>query len=126
MPGKSMAQKLQEWHYVIEQTRPLLAETPHLAVPHAALEELLQQVEALLVRSETHRAERLEASRLRKETVAQATEAKARLAAALQSLFGTKSERLLLYGVTPRPRTLDRTTKAEKELAALKAAWEQV
>jgi hypothetical protein len=125
MPGKGISQKIQDFHYLIEQTRPLLAEVPYFATPHGALEELLQRVEALFARAEAGKAEKLEANRMRKEAIAEAAEARARLAAALQSHFGTKSEKLIIYGINPRPRTINRATKAEKELAALKAVREE-
>jgi hypothetical protein len=121
MPGKGMSQLMQEWRFMIEQTRPLLTEAPYLAVEHASLEALIEQVEPLIARAEVSIAQRLEANRLRRETVEQAKEARARLAAALQYHFGTKSEKLIIYGVTPRPRTIRRTTKAERELAAIRA-----
>jgi hypothetical protein len=124
MPGKGISKQVQEWRFMIEQTRPLLTEAPHLAAEHAALEALIAQVEPLLARAETGKADRLEANRLRREAEAQAKEARARLAAALQHHFGTKSEKLLIYGVAPQPRTIHRTTKAERELAALKAKEE--
>jgi hypothetical protein len=124
MPGKGISQKVQDFHYLVEQSRPLLTDAPHLGTPHAALEELLQQVEVLFARGEASKADRLEANRLRKEAITQAMEAKARLAAALQSHFGTKSEKLILFGITPKPRTINRITKAEKELAAIKAREE--
>jgi hypothetical protein len=124
MPGKGILQQVQEWRYMLEQTRPLLTEAPHLAAEHASLEALVEQVEPLIARAEVSTAERLEANRLRRETVEQAKEARARLAAALQHHFGTKSEKLIIYGVSPRPRTIRRTTKAEKELAAIKAREE--
>jgi hypothetical protein len=120
MPGKGISKKVQDWRYLVDQTRPLLTEAPHLAAEHAELEGIVQEVEKLLARAEIGNAERLEANRLRKENLVRGTEARARLAAALQHHLGTQSERLLVYGVTPRPRTIKRLSKAEKELAAIR------
>lgn len=120
MPGKVVSKKVGDWRYLVEQARPLLAEAPHLAAEHAALEAIVEEVEALVVRADFGNVERLQANRMRSEAEERGTEARARLAAALQHHLGTKNEKLRLYGLTPRPRNIKRLTKAEKELAALK------
>jgi hypothetical protein len=121
MPGGSLALKLQNWRRMIDQTRPLLPEIAILAAHHTALEAAIAEVQELDDKSLHLRGQRKELNRMRREAEARAGEARARVAGALVQHFGPKSERLLGYGVGPRPREVQRQSKAEKELEAMKA-----
>ncbi len=126
MAGKTFSQKVQEWRFVVDQTRPLLADVPHLGPEHAKLEALVQRVEALFKRAEDGRAAQLAANQLRREATTDGTESRARIASALLAHFGTKNEELVAFGVNPRPRTFKRTPKEVGELAAANRALEEL
>ena len=49
-------------------------------------------------------------------------EVRVQMAAFLIQHFGPKSEQLITFGLSPRPRTIRRRTKAELALAALRQA----
>lgn len=121
MPGKTFAAKMAEWRYLVEHGRPLLAEAPHLTGDHAALEAAYDQAQALDAEAQMLRSRRKEVYQLRREAEIKGDELRARLAGALIHQFGPKSERLISFGVSPRPREVKRTSPAQKELAALKA-----
>jgi hypothetical protein len=121
MPGGSLALKLQNWRRMIDQTRPLLSEIAVLAAHHAVLETAIAEVQELDDKAVHLRGQRKELNRMRREAEARAGEARARVAGTLVQHFGPKSERLVGYGVGPRPREVQRQSKAEKELEAMKA-----
>ena len=121
MPGSTLAKKIENWRRMIDQTRPLLAEIDILAAHHAALDAAIAEVQGFDDRIVQLRGQRKELNRMRREAEDRAGEARARIAGTLVQHFGPKSEQLLGYGVGPRPREVQRRTKAEKELEALKA-----
>jgi superoxide dismutase len=112
MPDTTLATKIKKLQTLVDQTRELLPEIPILAGHHTALETAVQEVKGLDNQAQGLRARRLEVSRLRREAESRCTEARGRLAAALIQHFGPQSERLLSFGVGPRPRKL-RRKKAE-------------
>jgi hypothetical protein len=126
MPGKTFAAKMAEWRYLVEHGRPLLAEAPHLVGDHATLEAVYQQAQGLDAEAQRLRSRRKEVFQLRREAEIKGDEIRARLAGALVHHFGPKSEKLISFGVSPRPRAVRRTSTAKKELAALKAQLEKV
>ncbi len=121
MPGKTFAAKMAEWRYLVEHGRPLLAEAAHLTGDHAALEAAYTTAQALDAEAQQLRGRRREVYQLRREMEVKGDELRARLAGALIHQFGPRSERLISFGVSPRPREIKRTPKSTKELAALKA-----
>ncbi|HYH47601.1 MAG TPA: hypothetical protein VEG34_18110, partial [Thermoanaerobaculia bacterium] len=62
MAGKTFTVLVQEWRLLIEHARPLLADAPHLAEHHAALEAVVQQGEAFQALDELARAQRRNAT----------------------------------------------------------------
>ncbi|HYH44563.1 MAG TPA: hypothetical protein VEG34_02680 [Thermoanaerobaculia bacterium] len=126
MPGKTFAAKMADWRYLVEHGRPLLVEAPHLTGDHAALEAVYKQAQSLDEETQQLRGRRKEVYQLRREAEVKGDELRARLAGALVHQFGPRSERLISFGVSPRPREIKRTSPAQKELAALKAQLEKV
>jgi hypothetical protein len=126
MAGKTFSQKVQEWRFVVDQTRPLLTQVPHIAEEHAKLEALVQRVEALFKRAEDGRAAQMASNQLRREATTDGTESRARIASALLAHFGTKNEELIAFGVNPRPRTFKKTPKSVGELAAVNRELEEL
>jgi uncharacterized membrane protein YccC len=125
MPGKTFASKMSEWRYLIEHMRPLLTDVPHLAGDHATLESLFTQAQALDTQAQQLRGTSKDVYQRRGEVEDRGNEIRARLSGALIHHFGPKSEKLIGFGVAPRPRQIHRTPKAAKELAALKAQMEK-
>lgn len=120
MPRKTFAETMQSWELMLGQTRPLLEELPELAAHHAELESLLAEAQRRSNEVRELGGRRKLAARLCREAVEAGTEVRLRLAAGLATRFGTKSERLVAFGLKPRPRTIRRRTKAERERDALK------
>jgi hypothetical protein len=122
MPRKTFAETMRSWELMLGQMRPLLEELPGLAAQHAELEALLAEAQRLNDEVRELGARRKLAARLCREAVAAGVEVRLRLAAGLATRFGTKSEKLVAFGLKPRPRTIHRRTKAERERDALKKA----
>lgn len=108
MPDTTLATRIKQLQTLVDQTRELLPEIPILAGHHTALDTAVQEVRSLDNQSQDLRARRLEINRLRREAESKCTEARGRLAATLIQHFGPQSERLLSFGVGPRPRKLRR------------------
>lgn len=117
MAGRTFTVQVQEWRLLIEHARPLLADAPHLAEHHAALEIVVQQGEAFQALDEMARAQRRSATQRRRELTAQGVDLRARLAGGLIQKYGPKNEELIAFGVGPRPRTIRRGKKEEPEPA---------
>ncbi len=112
MPDTTRATRIKKLQTLIDQTRDLLPDISVLAGHHAALDAAVQEVRDLDNQSQGLRARRLEVNRLRREAESKCTDARGRVAAVLIQHFGPQSERLLTYGVGPRPRKV-RRKKAE-------------
>ncbi len=104
MPGKSFARQIDEWRFLIEQSRPLLTEAPHLAVEHAAFEGIVQEVEGLRARAVMAFTVRKEANSERRAAELRAVAMRDRFAGALAYQFGAKSEKLRDFGLNPKGR----------------------
>jgi hypothetical protein len=108
MKEATLSTKIKKWQTLVEKTRELLPEISILSGHHTALEAAVQEVQGLDNQLQELRARRLEASRLRREAESKCIDARGRIAAVLIQHFGPQSERLLSYGVGPRPRKLRR------------------
>jgi len=109
-------EKLVDWQSMVDTLQPKLADMPHLSADHAALAAILAQGRDLEKRQDIARAELLDVNRQRKEMIQQGADVRDRLARSLQGALGSKSEKLVEFGVKPRPRVIrrKRLTKAEK------------
>lgn len=117
MAGRTFTVLVQEWRLLIEHARPLLADAPHLAEHHAALEAVVQQGEAFQALDEMARAQRRSATHRRREMTAEGVDLRARLAGGLVQKYGPKNEELIAFGVGPRPRKVSRGKKETPEPA---------
>jgi len=114
MKDATLSTRIKKLQTLVEQTRELLSETPILAGHHTTLETAVQEVPSLDNQAQDLRARRLEVNRLRREAESKCTDARGRVAGVLIQHFGPQSERLLSYGVAPRPRKLRRKQAAPK------------
>lgn len=111
---------------------PHLADLPHLAQDHAALEPILAEVKVLENKQDQAKAQLREVNRRRIELEKEGRKVRNRLASSLRGAFGPESEKLLEFRVQPLIRTgpqkrLTKTERAEqhaREAARLKAVIE--
>ena len=108
MARKTFLETVRLWRTMVENVRTLLAEKPFLADVHAELEAHLAKAEDIERRLHRLRSEQRVLMAQRNQTVESGMILRSRLANGLISIFGTKDEKLLVFGVHPRPRTLKR------------------
>jgi hypothetical protein len=114
MTETTLATKIKKWQTLADQARAMLAEIPTLTEHLPALEAATQEVRVLDNEAQGIRARRLTVYRERREAEARCIEARGRVAAALVTHFGPQSERLVAFGVGPRPRKLRRKKPESK------------
>ena len=101
--GDSYAEKFSRWELVITNTKPGLAEMPHMVEDLTALEQLLGEVRALESQQEDLRAQaRVITARIR-ELAQTGEKVRARMRANLHAKYGFTSENLVRFGFKPRP-----------------------
>lgn len=101
--GDSYAEKFSRWEVLITNTKPGVAEMPHMGEDLAELEQLLGQVRALESQQEDLRAQaRVITARIR-ELARAGEKVRARMRANLHAKHGFTSETLVKYGFKPRP-----------------------
>lgn len=113
--GSTNPERIARWKVMLVGLKPVLPEYPLMAPLHTELEEVTQQSEQLDARSEALKAETREINRLRDDLAKRGDELRSRLGAALQTVHGFKSEKLIEFGIAPRKsRGRDRKPRARR------------
>ena len=121
--GRSKPERIARWKVMYVGVEPQLAELPLLAPLHTELKSVILQSEELDVRTEALKAESQEINRKRDELAVRGDELRNRMAAALQTVHGFRSEKLLEFGVQPRrPRGRDLKARKRRSQPALAPA----
>jgi hypothetical protein len=120
---QSFKDNLTDWQSLVENLKPHLTDMPALAADHAALTAVVTQAHALESQQDLHKANLRDVNQQRNTIAAQGRTLRSRLATGLKLTLGSQSERLLEFGVNPRPRVtrakrLSTAEKAEKAAAA--------
>jgi predicted secreted protein len=101
--GASYAEKFSRWEVLITNTKPGVAEMPHMGEDLAELEQLLGQVRVLESQQEDLRSQaRVITARIR-ELAEAGEKVRARMRANLNGKYGFTSEALVKFGFRPRP-----------------------
>ena len=87
---------------ILTGVAPLLPEMPHLSGVHTELAGIITRSEELDARHEALKAETRELNRIRLELARTGDDLRNRLGAALQTVHGFKSEKLIEFGLKPR------------------------
>lgn len=113
--GSSIPERIARWKVIHVGVRPLLPEMPFLTDLHAELETVILQSEELDARHEALKAETRELNRIREELARTGDDLRNRMGAALQTVHGFRSERLIEFGLKPRrARGRDRQPRARR------------
>jgi len=115
-------EKLINWQSMFDTLAPKLTDMPQFTADHTALGVVLAQGRDLEKRQDIALGELRDVNQLRKEMIAQGAELRDRLASGVQAVLGRKSEKLLEFGVKPRPRIVRRKRLTNAEKAARDAA----
>ena len=103
--AKRFKEKLVDWQVLYDSLVPRITAMPHLAADHQALGNLLTESRDLEKGQEAARSQLRDINQRRKELGTQATELNSRLSLGLRSSLGSRSEKLIEFGVKPVPRT---------------------
>jgi hypothetical protein len=113
--GSSVPERIARWKVIAAGLTPQLAEMPHLAELHTELARIIGESEALDARHEALKAETREINRVRSELARSGDDVRNRLGAALRTLHGFDSEKLIEYGLKPRrPRGRDKAPRTRR------------
>jgi hypothetical protein len=115
-------EKLVNWQALVDTLAPKLGDLPHLAPEHTALTALLQRARDLQKTQEIARAQLRDTNRQRVEVLNQGNDLNTRLADGLKHALGNVSEKLIEFGVKPRPRVIRRHRLNAQEKAARDAS----
>jgi hypothetical protein len=108
------AEKIGSWKLFHHALLDELEKLPFLGERHMQLTAFIKEAERLQLKQLALRAELQDLNRRRYELVLEGDDLCRRLGAALQSHLGFKSEKLIGFGIKPRPRTR-RRRKTEQE-----------
>jgi hypothetical protein len=121
--GNSVPEKVARWKVIHTGVVPLLPEMPHLSGMHTELAGIIARSEELDARHEALKAETRELNRIRLELAKTGDDLRNRLGAALQTVHGFKSEKLIEFGLKPRrARGRDKKPRTSRKAPALPAA----
>ncbi|MEA2604770.1 MAG: hypothetical protein QOF89_5762 [Acidobacteriota bacterium] len=113
--GSTIPERIARWKVIAAALKPLLAEMPHLMTLHTQLEDVIARSEVLDARIEALKAESQEINRTREELATTGDDLRNRLGAAVRTVHGFRSERLIEFGLKPRrTRGRDRKPRAKK------------
>lgn len=125
MATKRFEQQLRDWQVLHDNLVPHLTDMPQLAADHTALAGVLTQARDLENKQEAARSAFRDVNQQRRDLRKQGNELRLNLADGLKAALGGRSEKLIEFGVKPRPRAFPRQqlSAAEKaERAAARAA----
>lgn len=116
--GNSVPERIARWKVIHAGITPLLPEMPHLSGMHGELAGIITRSEELDARHEALKAETRELNRIRQELARTGDDLRLRLGAALQTVHGFKSEKLIEFGLKPRrARGRDKQPRVRKPAA---------
>lgn len=114
--GNTVPEKLARWKVIHTGIAPMLPEMPHLSGLHTELGNVIARSEELDARHEALKAETREVNRTRLELAQAGDDLRNRLGAAVQTLHGFKSEKLIEFGLKPRrARGRDRKPRTSRK-----------
>jgi DNA repair exonuclease SbcCD ATPase subunit len=120
--GSSIPERIARWKVIHGGVRPLLPEMPFLTDLHTELGNVIVQSEELDARHEALKAETREVNRIREELATTGDDLRNRMGAALQTIHGFRSEKLIEFGLKPRrARGRDRRKRARRSGTAAPA-----
>ena len=108
----SYDKNVSEWELLISSLEANAADLPHLEIPRANLQGLLEQARTLAHQQDFHRANWLQASRKLQELLDLGQKLATFLRVGLRQFYGKKSDKLVEFGIQPF-RGLSRTRPGE-------------
>jgi hypothetical protein len=110
--------RIRSWELTNASIQPLLPEMPHLEPLRAEIETALGQAKELHIEQEDLRSKLRSVLKRRRDLERTGDIVRRRIEAHLRGSFGHTSEKLIGFGVAPRPRVVRRKKKKAPEAAA--------
>lgn len=113
--ARSFSEVIVNLGLMVTNVEPKLEEMPYLKPVHEEMTGLISRAQDLDRRLEVARGESKEMLQERREVVKRAKELGLRMASHLKGSLGFTNERLVDFGITPRPRVARPRTRRRKE-----------
>jgi hypothetical protein len=114
--AKTLGHKIVNWELSNNNIKPYLEEMPYLKPIQGDLESLIGRAKDLDSRQEVARGLMRELTRERQDVEKEAEDLRRRLASHLRGSLGFTNEKLIQFGINPRPRaTRPRSSKKKKK-----------
>src|SRR5689334_21895215 len=101
-------EKLVDWQVLYDSLVSQLPDMPQFAADHKALGDVLAQARDLEKEQEAAASQLRAVNQRRRELLAQGKDLRSRLSHGLRGVLGSQDEKLIAFGVKPRPRVLRR------------------
>lgn len=116
--ANTLSIRIRSWELTQESIQPLLPEMPHLEPLRAEIQTVVGQAKELHTEQEDLRSKLHEVMKRRRDLERTGDIVRRRIEAHLRGSFGHTSEKLIGFGVAPRPRVIRRKKKKVQEAAA--------
>lgn len=105
-------EKLVDWQVLYDSLVSHLPDMPQFAADHKALGDILAHSRDLETQQEAAASQLRAVNQRRRELLQQGRELRSRLGHGLRSVLGPQDEKLIAFGVKPRPRVLRKKKSA--------------
>ena len=124
MASRSFKETVGDWTVLYDNLTSHLTDMPQLTGDHTTLGAVLGRARDLQNQQEAANGVARDLNQQRRELRKEGGDAADRLASGLRFVFGKTSEKLVQFGVKPRPRSIERPrlTPAEKAVRAAQRA----
>ncbi|HET9208893.1 MAG TPA: hypothetical protein VFR03_00770 [Thermoanaerobaculia bacterium] len=113
--ANNLSVRIRSWEFLDESLQPHIIEMAHLQPLQAEIKLVIGQAKVLHNEQEALKSQLRDITQRRREIERQGDILRRRVEAHLRGSFGHTSEKLISFGVKPRPRVIRRKPRVEEE-----------
>lgn len=113
--ANNLSVRIRSWEFLDESLQPHITEMAFLQPLQAEIKEVIGQAKVLHNEQESLKSQLRDTTQRRRELERQGEILRRRVEAHLRGSFGHTSEKLIGFGVKPRPRVIRRKPRVEEE-----------
>lgn len=113
--ANNLSVRIRSWEFLDESLQPHITEMAHLQPLQAEIKSVISEAKGLHNEQEALKSQLRDITQRRREIERQGEILRRRVEAHLRGSFGHTSEKLISFGVKPRPRVIRRKPKVEEE-----------
>lgn len=113
--ANNLSVRIRSWEFLDESLQPHISEMAHLQPLQAEIKSVIGQAKVLHNEQEALKSQLRDITQRRREIERQGDILRRRVEAHLRGSFGHTSEKLISFGVKPRPRVIRRKPRVEEE-----------